>query len=298
MPAARRLISVILAIAAAGVLLPAGPLEAVESDFLEVLVHGDPGAQTALGLRYVHAEGVPRDAAKAVRLLCAAARRGHAPAQYELGWLYANGRAVARDDALAAAWFRLAARNGDAHAARLLRFVEGAGPDKAALCVSPAGVHGFPPGTAPTRAQIAAAVRTLAPRHGLEPALVLAVIEAESGFDAAARSPRGALGLMQLMPATAARFGVRDRRDPAQNLEGGMAYLAWLLAHFDGDVRLALAGYNAGEQAVARYGGVPPYPETRAYVEWITRRYTQPYHPLRDATLYAARDAQPGPVSN
>jgi soluble lytic murein transglycosylase-like protein len=98
---------------------------------------------------------------------------------------------------------------------------------------------------------------------------VIAVVRHESGFDPEARSPAGARGLMQLMPATARRFGVDDPDDPAQNLRGGTRYLRWLLDRYQGDVRLALAGYHAGEGAVARHGGVPPYRETREYVRRV-----------------------------
>jgi hypothetical protein len=101
---------------------------------------------------------------------------------------------------------------------------------------------------------------------GISPALVLAVIAVESAGRPQAVSPKGAQGLMQLMPATAERFGVQDANDPAQNIRGGVAYLSWLLREFDGDAVLALAGYNAGEGAVRRNDGVPPFAETRDYV--------------------------------
>ena len=100
----------------------------------------------------------------------------------------------------------------------------------------------------------------------VSPALVLAVIAVESAGRARAVSHAGAQGLMQLIPATAQRFGVADVMDPGQNIRGGVAYLDWLLGEFGGDVVLALAGYNAGEGAVRRNGGVPPYAETRDYV--------------------------------
>ena len=101
---------------------------------------------------------------------------------------------------------------------------------------------------------------------GVSPALALAVIAVESSGRTDAVSPAGAAGLMQLMPATAARFGVSDRLRPGESIRGGIAYLDWLLARYGGDPVLALAGYNAGEGAVDRHGGVPPYPETRDYV--------------------------------
>ena len=100
----------------------------------------------------------------------------------------------------------------------------------------------------------------------VSPALALAVISVESAGRSDAVSHAGATGLMQLMPATAERFGVTNRRDPSENIRGGVAYLDWLLKEFDGDAVLALAGYNAGEGAVRRNGGVPPYDETRHYV--------------------------------
>lgn len=100
----------------------------------------------------------------------------------------------------------------------------------------------------------------------VSPALVLALISVESGGRVAVESNAGAQGLMQLIPATAARFGVEDSTDPAQNIKGGVAYLSWLINYFQGDHILALAGYNAGENAVKENGGVPPFAETRAYV--------------------------------
>ena len=112
-----------------------------------------------------------------------------------------------------------------------------------------------------------------AKRHYVNPAVVTAVVRAESAFDPRAVSHKGARGLMQLMPATARRFGVgsEDIFDPARNLDAGVRYLRWLLDRFDGELHLALAAYNAGEGTVERYGGVPPYRETRSYIRRIYR---------------------------
>lgn len=112
------------------------------------------------------------------------------------------------------------------------------------------------------RDEIAAAAR----QFGVEEAIVRAVIHAESAFNPAAVSHAGAQGLMQLMPATARRFGVADSFDASQNIQGGVQYLSWLLRRFNGNLTLAAAGYNAGEGAVDRHGGVPPYRETQNYV--------------------------------
>jgi hypothetical protein len=110
-------------------------------------------------------------------------------------------------------------------------------------------------------------------RHGLDPDLVLAVISVESAFHPDAISPKGAQGLMQLMPGTAVSLGVRDALDPAENLDGGVRHLGSLVSEYRGDLRLALAAYNAGAGAVKRHGGVPPYRETRDYVDRVLGRY-------------------------
>ena len=127
----------------------------------------------------------------------------------------------------------------------------------------------LPPGGGDLRELAAAAAR----RHGLEPALVMAVVSVESGFRPEAVSPKGAQGLMQLMPKTAEALGVEDAFDPAQNLDGGARHLGELLTVYGGDLTRALAAYNAGEGAVLRHGGVPPYRETRAYVRKVLERY-------------------------
>ena len=121
-------------------------------------------------------------------------------------------------------------------------------------------------------------VQRLAPRFEVDPRLALAIVRSESNFQARALSPKNAQGLMQLIPETAERFGVRDVWNPEQNVRGGLTYLRWLLDRFGGDVALASAAYNAGEKAVERHGGVPPYSETREYVRRILGFYRAPLH--------------------
>jgi soluble lytic murein transglycosylase-like protein len=122
---------------------------------------------------------------------------------------------------------------------------------------------------------IDALVQEAAGQNGLDPCLILSLMRAESAFNRTAVSVKGASGLMQLMPATATRFGVKNIFDPRENVLGGTRYLRWLLDRFNGDVRLALAGYNAGEGAVEFYGHrIPPFLETQNYVRIIYSRYS------------------------
>jgi soluble lytic murein transglycosylase-like protein len=131
--------------------------------------------------------------------------------------------------------------------------------------------------SAPAReTTVDAAIRSAARKFGVDEALIRAVIHVESGFNPKAVSPKGATGLMQLMPDTARRFGVVDASDPAQNIHGGTNYLRVLLDLFKGDLRLALAAYNAGEGAVLKYKRrIPPYEETQDYVQLVLGRYRQ-----------------------
>ena len=119
-------------------------------------------------------------------------------------------------------------------------------------------------------------VKKVAGKYRIDPELVHTVILAESNYDAFAISPAGAMGLMQLTPETALQYGVQNVFDPAQNIEGGVRYLKDLVALYAGKTSLVLAAYNAGQEAVRKYKGVPPYAETRAYIAGIMRSYKKP----------------------
>jgi len=127
------------------------------------------------------------------------------------------------------------------------------------------------PGAVFDREALRGLAARIARKHAVDEALVMAVIEVESRYDAFAVSPRGAMGLMQLMPQTAARFAVRNTFNPADNVDGGVRYLKELLTRYSGQVRLALAAYNAGEEAVDQFKGIPPFRETQQYVVRVLR---------------------------
>ena len=247
----------------------------------------DPADLTHLAQKYDHvAQGVEQDFNKANQLYCRAARAGRAEAQFRLGWIYANGRGVPRDDAVAAVLFSMAARQGHEYARKRVQYAPVHPNPELPTCLRPDRVAFDSKG----RREVEAIVRRLAPRYAIDPHLVMALIAVESGFNAGAVSPKNAQGLMQLIPETAERFGVRKVFNPTENIQGGLAYLRWLMAFFQGEVKLVLAAYNAGERAVERYKGVPPYEETRNYVARITATYRQPTHP------YNPEVAEPSPM--
>ena len=221
----------------------------------------------ALAERYENGESVPRDYHQALALYCQAARRGDPNAFFHLGWMYLNGRGVARNDPTAVMWLRKAAGRGVPQATNLLGLLGAVSPSPAGNC--PGAAIGV------ALAQAPPAIRALADetaQHvGVNGHLLLSVMAVESGFNPRAVSPKMAAGLMQLMPETAARFGVRDRFDPRDNVRGGATYLRSLLEMFSGDLTLALAAYNAGEREVLAHGGVPPFRETIDYVAAVKR---------------------------
>ncbi|WP_265941667.1 transglycosylase SLT domain-containing protein [Dechloromonas sp. A34] len=226
-----------------------------------------------------HGNGVPRDTLKAVQLYCEASRLGDIEAQYNLGWMYANGRGITRDDETAAYFFAMAAKQGDVLSQRMLRQV-GDPPTKPPECLFDSDGNDIVDKAMPEHKKVMDLVLKLAPEYGIYPRLAMAIIRAESNFNPAAVSPKNAQGLMQLIPETADRFNVKKPFDPEQNIRGGLAYLRWLLAYFKGDVMLVAAAYNAGEGAVNRFGGIPPFPETQGYVKRIREIFKREDHPF------------------
>ena len=243
---------------------------------------------------YEHGEGVAKDLARAAEMYCSGALAGDPEARFSIGWMYANGRGVPRDDSLASYFFTLAAEQGHDPSRNMLRFV---GPpaaeppecmrDRTVVAEEEADNFEF---SNEKQRQLAELVRRLAPEYGIEPRLALAVARTESNLNPNAVSPKNAQGLMQLIPETALRFNVKKPFDPEQNVRGGLAYLRWLLAYFRGDVALVAAGYNAGEGAVNRYLGIPPYAETRGYVQRILEVFRRQEHPYDAAVTEQSPD--------
>lgn len=257
------------------------------------------------GVRLENGEGVARDVGKAMQLYCEAAKSGLPDAYVQLGWLFANGRGVQRSESVAYTMFRKAAVLGSELGERLTDLFAGQ-PMRMPPCLGGEALpEDLPPPAktvvlaqtpsvdapaqfsngAPTieRRRVVEMVVRQARQLKLDPRLVLALIGTESGFDPLARSVKNAQGLMQLIPDTAERFAVKDILDPVENLRGGMTYLRWLLAYYRGDVWLAVAAYNAGEGAVDRFRGIPPYAETMAYVQRIRNQYPLDRHPYEPA---------------
>lgn len=295
-------------LAGALLLAVAGPARAALPD-AALHMGGDAeaiGMLRADAQRYETGSGTLNDPAFAAALYCRAAKLGDAESQFHLGWMYANGRGVQRHDAWAAWFFEAAAAQGIPQAPNMLRLLGGVAAvqpdclkDPVAPAPDPAAVAAAEAAAASAAAMeklkatspkpIVEMVMKMAPEYDVNPGLALAIIKAESNFDALAVSPKNAMGLMQLIPETAERFRVKNAFDPKQNIRGGLAYLRWLLAYFEGDVSLVAAAYNAGEGTVERYQGVPPYTETRAYVKRVLGFVGALAHP------FDARVTQPSP---
>jgi hypothetical protein len=177
--------------------------------------------------------------------------------------------------------------------AGVLTYVDGNGAKRIVSIPGASRTVEVPMGSADRRAELWPQVQATALSHGLDPNLVDLMIRMESGYNPRAVSPKGARGIMQLLPSTASAYGVSDLFDPRENIRAGIRYFRDLLGRFDSDVRLALAAYNAGPEAVEKHGGVPPYDETRNYVDSILSAYGGGSLRLAGGFGRAAKPAKP-----
>ncbi len=274
-----------------------------------VLNHEPPAVRLLIERANILEVGVEDDETEwqAASLYCEASRLGSTEGQYRLGMLYAFGKGVPANRKLAASLFSQASSQGHAEANKMLDTIQLAS-NKLPPCVTQAvAPERAPPRPKPVAAEtgasgaVAAAeppqpidsfvnslpesrrwivplVKTLGEWYSVDYRLVLSVIAVESNFKVSAESPKSAMGLMQLIPDTAARFNVKNAYDATQNIKGGIAYLRWLLAYYRGNISYALAAYNAGEGRVDRYKGIPPFPETRDYVARVMALYGRIVH--------------------
>ena len=242
---------------------------------------------------------------KAANLYCEAARYGSAEGVYRLGMLYAFGRGVPANKNYAANLFGIASSQGHYEAQKMLETIEISTSDTPQCVLEPVApehapahqyadsqgspaIDRFVTRLPKNKRWVVDLVDTIADWHKVDSRLVLSIIAAESNFKVNAKSNADAHGLMQLIPATAERFNVKNAYNASQNIKGGVKYLKWLLSHYRGDVTLTAAAYNAGEGAVDRYKGVPPYKETRAYVKKVLGLYQSKKHTYDESITSAS----------
>lgn len=235
---------------------------------------------------------------QAANRYCTASRLGSTEAQFRLGMLFAFGRGVPENREFAASLFSTAALQGHAQAHAMLDTIrltshklpdcvqEAAAPPRGPRPKEPetgvAGIDKHLDELPKNRRWIVDLVGTQARWNAVDPRLILSIIAAESNFETSATSPKSAMGLMQLIPETAERFNVLNAYNASQNIRAGLSYVRWLLSYYQGDVKLALAAYNAGEGNVDKYKGVPPFKETRQYVQKVMALYGRTSHPFDD----------------
>ena len=254
--------------AAASVSAPVAPPPAVstEAPRVQALLEQAWAAESGRGL--------PRNPVLAGALYRQAGEMGSGEGYYRAARLQMPGGRWVVWSGDAACLLAIASQLGHAGAAALLDSLPARNPPLGSQCnddpFSPLGIRfdmkAYLSGLPQDRKQIASLIRRLAPVYRVDPHLALAIASAESNFNSRAVSPKMAMGVMQLIPATAERFNVHQPFDAEQNIRGGLAYLRWLHQHFGGDIVRIVAAYNAGEGAVTRHNGVPPYRETQTYV--------------------------------
>ncbi|NOT85998.1 MAG: transglycosylase SLT domain-containing protein [Methylococcaceae bacterium] len=251
---------------------------------------GSPTQQTLLKKANQLERQAPWQAAK---LYCTGARAGLIEAQYRLAMLFAFGQGVPEDREVAASLLAMAAQQGHLEASNMLETIRYSS-DKLPGCVltdtdpphAPHSIQAFGIQNETLSTRLASLpksrrwlidmIKSIAQWHDVDPLLALSIVSVESNFQTHAQSNAHAMGLMQLIPATAERFNVKDAFDASQNVKGGVRYLRWLLNRYHGKIELVAAAYNAGEGAVDKYKGVPPYKETRDYVKRVLQHYPQP----------------------
>ncbi len=221
--------------------------------------------------------GQPRNEYLAAGLYCESARQGSAEGYYRVGLLFLDGGHLPRDMKSAAAFFSVASRLGH-HASSNMLEITGPPTVSTPSCVSVElaidssgkfDMGHYVDALPHLKRSVARLIEKLAPRYAVDVKLALAIASVESNFETLARSPRNAQGVMQLITETAMRFNVKNSFNAEQNIRGGLAYLRWLKAYFRGDMVRVIAAYNAGEKAVDKYQGIPPYHETQAYVRRV-----------------------------
>lgn len=244
--------------------------EALEAEPPRVVAALEQGLAAELG------SGLVRNLELAIALYCDAGTLGSPEGFFRVGRILAIGPDYLRNPALANAYFALAARLGHRAASDAFDEAVASAPLEDSCGSFAAGferqrfdLDAYISGMSPQRRRIADIIRRQALRHGVDASIALAVAMAESNLNARAVSPMNAQGVMQLIPATQARFGVKDAFDAESNVRGGLAYLKWLKARYHGDWGLVAAAYNAGEGAVDRHRGIPPFRETRDYVRRV-----------------------------
>jgi len=242
---------------------------------------------------------------QAANMYCEASRNGSAEAVYRLGMLYAFGHGVPANRDYAANLFGIASTHGHLEAQKMLETIE-IKTDSTPPCVldavapehapapqldktkSTPAIDAFIAKLPKNKRWVVDLVDTFAEWYKVDSKLVLSIITAESNFYVGAQSDNQAQGLMQLIPATAERFNVKNAFNASQNIKGGVKYLRWLLSYYRGDVTLAVAAYNAGERAVDRHKGVPPYKETRGYVKKVMGLYQLKRHEFDESITRAS----------
>ena len=253
-------------------------------------------------------EDDPDGAWKAADMYCKASRYGSAEAVYRLGMLYAFGRGVPENRDYAANLFGIASTHGHFEAQKMLETIEiktsatppcvldDVAPEKGlsgtTLVKETPEIDQYIANLPKNKRWVLRLVNTISKWYKVDEKLVLSIISVESNFENVATSNKEAQGLMQLIPDTAERFNVKNAYNATQNIKGGVAYLRWLLAYYKGDVALTVAAYNAGEGAVNKYKGIPPFAETRLYVKKVQARYPFKTH------AYDAQITAPSPALN